>query len=432
MRFYPLLLALALPCFAVTLKDVLIGAAKSDAVSSKIYTAKAYKKAYEGTTGKLYPRIDVSYRGIDYSEQPSMTVNLPPLLQNTKMVNAPKNYYEGEITVRYPLFRGFAIDSAVQKAKLEAKKGGLEADDTKRNIYAKAVSLYFGIVSLKKSEEAYDSAAVSALESLKKAQAMFKEGLIGAYDVENIKSKYHEIQSGRIGIKNQKESLINTLYRISGLRFDGVLEGEGVYPVQKSEIMSEALEKREDVLAVKTVLEIGDEEIRGAKSGFYPNIDVVAGIKRAGDTPRLNGDGFTNQDKSYAAVSASMNIFDGFESTKAVEAARAKRMAAELFYLDYKNGVQTEIENLFLELESAKQRVEALNQNVKSATEFYRLTNARFDNRLVGADELSRSIADLATANSRLAAEQNRVYELGLRILLESSLKNFENKLRLP
>jgi hypothetical protein len=48
------------------------------------------------------------------------------------------------------------------------------------------------------------------------------------------------------------------------------------------------------------------------------------------------------------------------------------------------------------------------------------------------ADELSRSIADLAAANSRLAAEQNRVYELGLRILLESSLKNFENKLRLP
>lgn len=41
-------------------------------------------------------------------------------------------------------------------------------------------------------------------------------------------------------------------------------------------------------MAVKTVLEIGDEEIRGAKSGFYPNIDVVAGIKRAGDTPRLN------------------------------------------------------------------------------------------------------------------------------------------------
>jgi glutamate synthase domain-containing protein 2 len=39
---------------------------------------------------------------------------------------------------------------------------------------------------------------------------------------------------------------------------------------------------------------------------------------------------------------------------------------------------------------------------------------------------------DLAAANSRLAAEQNRVYELGLRILLESSLKNFENKLRLP
>ena len=42
------------------------------------------------------------------------------------------------------------------------------------------------------------------------------------------------------------------------------------------------------------------------------------------------------------------------------------------------------------------------------------------------------ALADLAAANSRLAAEQNRVYELGLRILLESSLKNFENKLRLP
>lgn len=432
MRFYPLLLIAVLPCFSLGLKDFLDGAAKSDAVSAKTYVAKAYEKSAEAATSKLYPRLDVSYKALDYSQQPSMSVNLPPILQNGNLVNAPKNYYEGEITVRYPIFRGFAIDATVQKARFEAKRAELERDDLKRNIYAKTVSLYFSAASLGSSEEAYAAAVSYMSESLKKAEAMYGLGLIGGYEIENIKSKYHEILSEAFEIKNKKESVVNTLERVSGLRFDGVLDGAKGYEPNKAEIVSEALADREDVLAIKTALEIGDEDIRAAKSGFYPALDFVAGVKRAGDTPRLNGDGFTNQDKSYAALLASINIFDGFESSKTLEAARAKKIASELFYADYKNGVKTEIENLFLELGYAKQKVVALDQNVKAAMEFYRLTAARFDNRLVGADELSRSVSDLAAAKSKLAAEKNRVSELGFRILLESSLKNFENVLRLP
>lgn len=51
-----------------------------------------------------------------------------------------------------------------------------------------------------------------------------------------------------------------------------------------------------------------------------------------------------------------MNIFDGFESTKAVEAARAKRMAAELFISIIKTGCKQRLKTCF-GLESTKQRV---------------------------------------------------------------------------
>jgi len=345
------------------------------------------------------------------------------------MQNAPKNYFEGEVVLTYPIFRGFAIDAFVKKARLEAKKAELEKDDAKRNIYAKTVSLYYTVASLSESEEAYKAALDWAAESLKKANAMYKEGIIGAYDIENIKSKYFEISSDAIEIKNKKEAAVNMLERLCGLKADSVSEEPVALEPDKEAVLKEAFEAREDIVALKTLLEINEQEVRYAKSRFYPTLDFVAVGKRVGDTARLNGDGFTNKDKNYAMLILGLNIFDGLENSNSLEAARAKKMASELIYIDYKNGVKSEIENLFLELLSAKKRVDALTQNVNARSEFYKLTSARFDNRLVGADELSRSISDLAAAKSKLAAEKNRVSELKLRILLESSLKNFENKL---
>jgi outer membrane protein len=429
MRLLSCVLLVTCSCFALSLKEAVKASADSNAIRAQLYLAKAYKKSADAASGRLYPKLDLSYKSLQYSEQPSMYVNMPPLITNSQMQNAPKNYFEGEIVLTYPIFRGFAIDAFVKKAELEAKKAELEKDDSKRNVYAKTISLYYTVASLSESEEAYKAALDWAAESLKKATAMYKEGIIGAYDIENIKSKYFEISSDAIEIKNKKEAAVNMLERLCGLKADSVSPVAVIFEPDKDTVLKEAFEAREDIAAVKTLLEINEQEVRYAKSRFYPTLDLVAVGKRVGDTVRLNGDGFTNKDKNYAMLALGLNIFDGLESYSALEAARAKKMASELMYIDYKNGVKTEIENLFLELLSAKKRVDALTQNVNASSEFYKLTSARFDNRLVGADELSRSISNLAAAKSKLAAEKNRVSELKLRILLESSLKNFENKL---
>ncbi len=414
-------------CFASSLQDVVKSAAKSDGIAAKEYLANAYKKSSDAASSKLYPKIDLSYKTLQYSEQPYMYANMPPLLNNAQMHTGPKNYFDGEISVSYPIFRGFGIDAFVKKAKLEAKKAELEKEDAKRNTYANAVSLFFAISSLQESETAYMTAMQSAKNSLDKATGLYAEGFVGVYEVENIKSKYYEISADTIEIKNKKEMLINTLWRLSGLRIESADDVKALFWPNKEAAIKEALEQREDVVAVKTLLDIGDEEIRYAKSKFYPTIDFVAAAKRIGDSSKLDGDGFSNKDKSYALIALGFNIFDGGESSGALEAAKAKKMAAAMMYSDYKNGVKAEIENLFLELESARKREDAFTKNVNAANEFYKLTNARFENRLVGTDELSRSISNLAIAKSRLAGEKNRIKEIKIRILLETSLKKFEN-----
>lgn len=429
MRLF-LFIALGLSaCVASSLQDVVKSAAKSDGIAAKEYLASAYKKSSDAASSKLYPKIDLSYKTLQYSQQPYMYANMPPLLNNAQMHTGPKNYFDGEISVSYPIFRGFGIDAFVKKAKLEAKKAELEKEDAKRNIYANAVSLFFAISSLQESEAAYIAALQSAKSSLDKANGLYAEGFIGVYEVENIKSKYYEISADAIEIKNKKETLINTLWRVSGLRIESADDAKVLFWSDKEAAIKEALEQREDIVAVKTLLDIGDEEIRYAKSKFYPTLDFVAAAKRIGDSSKLDGDGFSNKDKSYALIALGFNIFDGGESSGALEAAKAKKMAAAMMYSDYKNGVKAEIENLFLELESALKREDAFTKNVNAANEFYKLTNARFENRLVGADELSRSISNLAVAKSRLAGEKNRIKEIKIRILLETSLKKFENAL---
>ncbi len=414
-------------CFASSLQDVVKSASKSDGVAAKEYLAKSYAKASDAAGSKLYPKIDLSYKTIQYAQQPYMYVSMPPLINNAQMHTGPKNYFDGEVSVSYPIFRGFGIDAFVKKAKLEAKKAELEKDDAKRNIYANSISLYFAIASLQESEIAYNAALTAAKNSLDRANGLYEQGFVGIYEVENIKSKYYEISADLIDVKNQKETLINTLWRLCGLKIEFADDVTAPQEPNKDKTIKDALSHREDVVAVKTLLDIGDEEIRYAKSKFYPTVDFVAAAKRVGDSSKLDGDGFSNKDKSYALIALGFNIFDGGENIHTLEAAKAKKMAAAMMYSDYKNSVTVEIENLFLQLDSAQKREDAFEKNVNAANEFFKLTNARFENRLVSADELSRSISALAIAKSKLAAEKNKIKELKIRILLESSLKNFEN-----
>ena len=181
--------------------------------------------------------------------------------------------------------------------------------------------------------------------------------------------------------------------------------------------------------ALEKVLQMDEEDLRLAESTRYPTLAIEGALKTQGENLKLNGDGYTNPNKSYIALAAEWKLFDGFESAHRIEAAKAKRLGRILLLKDYKNRIETELQTALENLESLQSEKEAKTAQLSAQQSYYKLTRGRFENHLAGADELSRAIAAKAEAQARLKEIEARIFQQKCKILLESSLKSFEQSI---
>ena len=110
------------------------------------------------------------------------------------------------------------------------------------------------------------------------------------------------------------------------------------------------------------------------------------------------------------------------------QAASAKKLATAYLYRDYVEKIDTEIENTISWIRSLGTAKKAAEKELKALEEYYRLTQARFDNQIASADELSRSIASLSKARAKLKAIESMRFMQKCRLLLQISLGKFEEK----
>ena len=399
--------------------------------SPSLKSAKQLREAADfaasAAKGKDLPTLDASLSGAWLKDTPTVTFRLP----GTPPLEAPmgtKRNFVGSIRLAYPLFTGYAITAQIEKAELESRRAELKVSDLKRNLYLQVTELASACYSLQKSIEANQEAKKAMEESYKKAKGLYENGLLPPADLYNIEAKLYAIKANITETKSKKEQVLNTLGYLIGKDIDSVELPEDSFTIKidKEALIARALESREDISALKSLLKISKSETLLAKSRLYPTIGVVAELKRKGDTLALNGDGFTNPDQSYIGVSAKWNLFNGFADSKMIEAANLKSLAAASTLNDYKRRVKTDIENSFLKLSSIFSRLQSAKMELKAQQAYCDLTKGRFENQLAGADELSRSIADLAAAKAKVSILEGKIFTLKASIFLMAGVKPFK------
>jgi len=172
-----------------------------------------------------------------------------------------------------------------------------------------------------------------------------------------------------------------------------------------------------------------EADIKLAKSNKLPTLTLIGSFKSQGNTLKLNGDGYTNPNKSYIGATISYKLFDGFATKHKVEAAKAKKMSRLLYYKDYQNHIKTTLENELDILKALKLQKQAKNAQLKAQQSYYKLTRGRFGNHLASADELSRAIASYYAAEAKLKEVQAKIFIQKCKVILKSSLALFKKAL---
>lgn len=145
----------------------------------------------------------------------------------------------------------------------------------------------------------------------------------------------------------------------------------------------------------------------------------------------LDGDGYTNKDRSAAGFILNYNLFGGFKDTHETEAARKELLSAQWQISAYEEMITKEIKEDYLSFASLKSEHRADKSGLKASEAYYALVQSEFDNQLSDADLLSRAIASLAAARSRLSATQARLYAAYAKMLLQVDVQTFQEALLL-
>lgn len=387
------------------------------------------KAAYENakmTEGKNYPTIDATLSAIRFQETPSVTFYFPTA-QTAPM--GTKNHTEGALSITYPLFSGFSISALNEKAAIEHEKAELAVSDLKRNLYLNATQLYGTVISSDSTIQAHLEAKKAMEDAHAKAKGFYDHGLLAPAELYAIEAKQHSVEAKLSQAKNHKRQALNQL---SYLTHSNIKEAtsftDTLATPSHDELLTIALDEREDLKALAKGLNLAQSDITLAKSRYYPNIALIGAIKHQGNTLELAGDGYSNANKSYAGAAASWNLFNGMSDSHAIQAAQAQKLSAQLTYEDYKNKITMEIDNAYEELGTLESMLYSAQMEVKSAQEYTHLTRGRFENKLASADELSRSIADLSAVKAKEAMLKSDLFTQKATLWLLGGLKIYEEK----
>lgn len=394
--------------------------------------AKVYSSLESAAKSYNYPSLDFSYRGIYLQEKP--VVYLPAMFGGEMQMQS-QNTYNGALTLSYPLFSGFAISAKIDEARLQKLRALLRVEDAKRNLYLNIVELYSSALSLKHIITSQEIALNATQQSYKKAEGFFEAGVSSPSQLYRIEAMLHRVESELISTKNQYNILLNRLSFMANTEIKDIEELPTIGTIEFEEIQKAALQKRPDLLSLRVMVEESDAKIALAKSQYYPTLALFAQAAYQGDTPALDGDGYTNKNKSYAGFTLEYNLFSGFKDSTQVEAARESKLASEFALQSYKERVNTEIYSSYLTLQSLlTQRVSA-NAELKAQSSYEQLIQGEFENQLTDADMLSRAISSSAMARAFLIQTESKLYNAYAKLLLEVdnetfllSLKNSKDK----
>lgn len=374
--------------------------------------------------GVNYPSLDLLYSATYLYERPVVFLKVPGSTATLQMQS--QNQYDGALRLSYALFTGFAATSGIDTARFAMQRSQLEAEDVKRNLYLSTISSYATAVAAKQFVQAQEEALKAIETSLEKAEGMYEQGMLPPSALYRIEASLHETQAGLSRSKNQYLSALNALSYLAGKSISKVSKLPKYQDIDEDELLKSALQKRPDLQALKKIHSAKESLTRLKKSSYYPSLTLFAQLAQHGDDVMLDGDGYTNKDRSAAGFLLNYNLFEGFKTSHDVEAARKEELSAQWMIRSYEEMIRKEIKESCLVFSSLKSELKANKAQLKAREAYYQLVQGEFDNQLSDADLLSRAISALSAARSSLAATQARLYAAYARILLQVDIPTFQ------
>ncbi|MBN2123033.1 MAG: TolC family protein [Deltaproteobacteria bacterium] len=361
------------------------------AASERIREAEEVK---EQAKKEFYPKLSTSY---GYTHLSEVTRSAPISLGDFGEIPAydlnTQDNYQWKMTVKQPLFTGYALISAYELSKLGIDLNMVALESKRLDLALRVKEAYFNILGAQKALEV-TTKAVEALESnVKVARSFYNVGMIPINDLLKVEVELSNAEQNRVkaqsGVELAKNAFNAVLARpvLSPLHVEDIL----VYRPETGnfeEFLSTALKNRPEIRQIDINLLQADQQIRLAKSKFYPEAALNYDYIKEGDEPGVSGSAF--HDSSYWQVTAGLTwtFFEWGKTRSAVREKESLKKQLENTRKSIEDGISLDIRKAMLDLEVSAKNIPTTEKAVEQAEENLRVSEERYKAQVTTVTEV--------------------------------------------
>lgn len=293
------------------------------------------------------------------------------------------NTYANVLKLTMPIYTGGELEAKIKAANLGLNASELGLELAKQKVKAGTMAAYYKALQAKNQIKVAEDSVNTLTEHLKNVNAQFAVGTVAKSDVLGTQVQLANAEQNLITANNSYDVAIASLNNIMGVPTGTELNltdslAYTAYEIPLDECTEYAMLNRPDVLIADYKVAVAREEVKAAKAGYLPQVQVSASKAWAGDSAFSENSNRSAGNYWEVGLGLSWNVWDNKVTEAKVRQNTAAVVKAEAVAADTRQTGDLEVRTAYLNLKAAEKSINTTKVAVEKAQEDYKIAQVRY------------------------------------------------------
>jgi outer membrane protein len=317
------------------------------------------------------------------------------------IVNTSRDVFNFNTTLNQPVFTGGLNLANYRSAKLGVDLSKVNVETVKRDLVLQVRVGYFNILRAEKFLDVAQQQVKQFEAQLEVTKAFFDVGIIPKNDV----------LQAEVRLANARQTLVRAENDLATAKasFNILLRREINTPLEVVDILAykpfpmgfeasleEALRLRPEVKAAQINIDQAKENVKVARSGYFPTINLLGNYNRSSEELGLNGD--LKYERWTIQALATFTLWNWGNTSFKVGENKVKVTQAEDSKTQLIESVTLEVKNDYLNMKVAEKNLSVAEKSIEQAEENLRMNEERYKYQVATQTDVLDAVTLLAQA----------------------------------